>query len=131
MCIRDSHNRGHFARDGTVKLCKRYHRKGHKEDKCPSPADVKAHLAIELPDSDAGSTTSSESAAGFMAREVDTSGYGRLPDARVAPGKCDGGGPIGGIGGLALRAWAGEDLQSYYFDSGDSGNSISRLAPIR
>ena len=97
----------------------------------PSPADVKAHLAIELPDSDAGSTTSSESVAGFMAREVDTSGYGRLPDARVAPGKCDGGGPIGGIGGLALRAWAGEDLQSYYFDSGDSGNSISRLAPIR
>ena len=49
-----------------------------------------------------------------MAREVDTAGCGRLPDAHVAPGKCDGGGPIGGVGGLAMRAWAGEDLQSYY-----------------
>ena len=66
--------------------------------------------------------TSSEAAAGFMAREVDTAGCGRLPDAHVAPGKCDGDSPIGGVGGLALRAWAGEDLQSYYFDSCASGN---------
>jgi len=121
MCY-NCRGRGHFARDCTVKLCKRCHGKGHEEDKCPSPADMKAHLTIELPDSDAGSSTSSEAAAGFMAREVDTAGCGRLPDAHVAPGKCDGGGPIGGVGGLALRAWAGEDLQSYYFDSGASGN---------
>ena len=43
-------------------------------------------------------------------------------DAHVEPGKCDGGGPIGGVGELALRACAGEDLQSYYFDSDASGN---------
>ena len=60
--------RGHFAHDCTVKLCKRCHGKGHEEDKCPPPADMKAHLTIELPDSDARSTTSSEAAAGFMAR---------------------------------------------------------------
>ena len=53
---------------------------------------------------------------------MDTAGCGRLPDAHVAPDKCDGGGPIGSVGGLALLAWAGEDLQSYYFDSGASGN---------
>jgi len=67
MCY-NCRGRGHFARDCTVKLCKRCHGKGHEEDKCPSPADMKAHLTIELPDSDAGSTTSSEAAAGFMAR---------------------------------------------------------------
>ena len=87
--------------------------KGHQEDKCPSPADMKAHVTIELPNFDAGSSTSSEAAAGFMAREVDTAGCGRLPDAHVVPGKCGGGGSIGGVGGLALRAWAWEDLQSY------------------
>ena len=58
---------GHFARDCTVKLCKRCHGKGHEEDKSLSPEDMKAHLTIELPDFDAGSTTSSEAAAGFMA----------------------------------------------------------------
>ena len=76
---------------------------------------MKAHLNIELPDSDAGSATSSEGAAGFMARDVDTPGCAPLPDPHVAPGKCDGGGPVGGVGGLALRAREGEDLQSYYF----------------
>ena len=96
--------------------------KGQEEDKCPSPADMKAHLTIELPNTGAGSTTSSEAVAGFMAREADTAGCGRLPDAHVAPGKCHGSGPIGGVGGLALRAWAGEDLQDYCFDSGASGN---------
>ena len=55
--------RGHFARDCTVKLCKRCHGKGHEENKCPSPADMKAHLTIELPNSDAGSTTSNVVAA--------------------------------------------------------------------
>ena len=49
-------------------------------------------------------------------------GCERLPDAHGATGKCDSGGPIDGVGGLALRAWAGEDLQSYYFDSCASGN---------
>ena len=83
---------------------------------------MNAHLTNELPDSDAGSTTSSEAAAGLMTREVDTAGCGRLLDAHVAPGKCDGGSPIGGVGGLALRAWAGGDLQNYYFDSGASRN---------
>ena len=62
---------------------------------------MKVRLTIELRDSDAGSTTSSEAAAGFMVREVDTAGRGRLPDAHVAPGKCDGGGPIGGGVGTA------------------------------
>ena len=74
---------------------------------------MEAHLTIELPDSNAGLTNSSEAAAGFMASEVDTAGCGRLPDAHVVPGKCGGGGSIGGVGGLALRAWAWEDLQSY------------------
>ena len=66
-----------------------------------------------------------------MAREVDTSGCGRLPDAHVAPGKFDGCGPIGGLGGLT---WAGEHLQSYYFDSGASGNfssSVDRMINYR
>ena len=63
--------RSDFAPDSTVKLCKRCHGKGHEEDKCPSLADMIAHLTIELSDSDARSTTSSEAAAGFMAREVD------------------------------------------------------------
>ena len=52
----------------------------------------------------------------------------------MAPGKCDGGGSIGGVGGLALRAWAGEDLQSYYFDSGASGNfspSVDKMINYR
>ena len=40
--------RGHFARDCTVKLCKRYHGKGLEEDKFPCPADMKAHLTIEF-----------------------------------------------------------------------------------
>ena len=79
-------------------------------------------MTNELPDSDAGSTTSSEAAAGFMAREVDTAGCRRLLDANVATGNCDGGGPTGGVGGLALRAWAGQYLQGYYFDSGASGD---------
>ena len=57
-----------------------------------------------------------------MGREVDTAECGHVPDAHLAPGKCDGGGPIGGVGWLALREWAGEDLQSYYFDSGASCN---------
>lgn len=114
--------RGHFARDCTVKLCKMCHGKGHDKDRCPSPADMKAHLTIALPDSDARSTTSSEAATGFMAREMVPAGCGRLPDAHGAPGKCDGGGPIGGVRGAALRAWEGEDLQSYYVDSGASGN---------
>ena len=57
-----------------------------------------------------------------MAGEMDTARYGRLPDAHVVPGKCDCGGPIGGVGGLALRAWAGQYLQGYYFDSGASGD---------
>ena len=83
---------------------------------------MKAHLTIALPDSDARSTTSSEAATGFMAREMVPAGCGRLPDAHGAPGKCDGGGPIGGVRGAALRAWEGEDLQSYYVDSGASGN---------
>ena len=40
----------------------------------------------------------------------------------MAPAKCDGDGPIGGVEGLSLRAWEAEDLQSYCFDSGASGN---------
>ena len=87
-----------------MKLCKRCHGKGHEEGKSPSTGDIKTHLTIELPNSDAGLTTSSDVAAGFMAREVDAAGCGRLPDAHVAPGKCDGGSPIGGVGGLALPA---------------------------
>ena len=117
MCY-NGRGRGDFARDCTVKLRKRCHGKGHDEDKCPSPADMKADLTIELPDSDARSTTSSEAAAGLMTREVDTVGCGRLLDAHVAPGKCDGGSPIGGVGGLALRAWA-RDCLLYTSDAAD------------
>ena len=64
MCY-NCRGRSDFARDSTVKLCKRCHGKEHGEEKCPPPADMKAHLNIELPESDAGSTTSSEAAAGY------------------------------------------------------------------
>lgn len=43
-------------------------------DKSSSPADMQVHLTIELPDSNEASTTSSEAAAGFMARAVDSVG---------------------------------------------------------
>ena len=36
------------------------------------PSGYEARVTIELPDSDAGSMTLSEAAAGFMARVVDT-----------------------------------------------------------
>ena len=79
MCY-NCHDRGHFARDCTVKLCKRCRGRGHEEDKCPSPADMKSNLAVEMPDSDSDSTTSSVAASGFVA--IDTAGCGSLP------GKC-------------------------------------------
>ena len=67
-------DRGHFARDCTVKLCKRCRGRGHEEDKCPSPAEMTSNLAVELPDSDSDSTTSSVAASGFVA--IDTAGVG-------------------------------------------------------
>lgn len=103
MCY-NGRGKDHFARDCTVTRCKGRHRKGHDEDKCPSLVNRKSHLTIELPDSHAGLTTSSEAAAGFMTLKVYTAGSGRLVDAHMAPGKCDGDGLIGGVGALALRA---------------------------
>ena len=67
---------GHFARDCTTKLCKRCNGRGHDEDRCPSSADVQAHMAVELPDSDSGSATSSVIASGFMAMELTQRGVG-------------------------------------------------------
>ena len=110
MCY-NCHDRGHFARDCTVKLCKRCRGRGHEEDKCPSPADMKSYLVVELPDSDSDSTTSSVAASGFVA--IDTAGCGSLP------GKCNGGNPIGGLGGLALMA---ERSEGWVFDTGATGN---------
>ena len=57
---------------------------------------MKSNLAVELPDSDSDSTTSSAAASGFVA--IDNAGCGSLP------GRCNGGNPIGGLGGLALMA---------------------------
>ena len=82
MCY-NCHDRGRFARDCTVKVCKRCRGRGHEEDKRPSPADMKSNLAVELPDSESDSTTSSVAASGFVA--IDTAGCGSLP------GKCNGG----------------------------------------
>lgn len=70
-------------------------------------------MAVELPDEDSGSTTSSVAEAGFMTIELDPVGCGPLP------GKCDGGGPIGGVGELALQV--GDELEGWYFDTGAIG----------
>ena len=110
--------RGHFARDCTTQLCKRCNGRGHDEDKCPSSTDMHANMVIELPeppesDSDSGSTTSSCVASGFMAVELDHAGCG------YQPGKCDDGGPIGGVGELALQA--GVKSERWHFDTGASG----------
>ena len=72
---------------------------------------MKSNLAVELPDSDSDSTTSSVAASGFVA--IDTAGCGSLP------GKCNGGNPIGGLGGLALMA---EKSEGWVFDTGATGN---------
>ena len=70
MCY-NCHVRGHFAVDCKTKVCKKCGGRGHDESKYPSPADMETALAVELPDSDGESTTSSVCAAGFMAEEVD------------------------------------------------------------
>lgn len=100
---------GHFARDCTVKICKRCQGRGHDEDKCGSPADMRTNLAVELPDSDSGSVTSSVEAAGFIAKELDLAGCVHLQ------GKCDDGGPIGGVGDFALQAVG---LEPWHVDLG-------------
>ncbi|CAN0437433.1 unnamed protein product, partial [Pylaiella littoralis] len=51
---------GHFARDCTVKICKRCQGRGHDEDKYGSPADLRTNLAVELPDCDSGSAVGLE-----------------------------------------------------------------------
>ena len=109
---------GHFARDCTTKLCKRCNGRGHDEDKCPSSADMQANMVVELhelpdSDSDSGSATSSVIASGFMAMELDPAGCGHQQ------GKCDDGGPIGGVGGLALQA--GDKSERWHYDTGASG----------
>lgn len=106
------HMPGHFARDCTTKLCKRCNGRGHDEDKCPSDADMQANMVVEMPDSDSGSETSSVTALGFMAMELDPAGCGHQQ------GKCDDGGSIGGVGGVALQAGESE---RWHFDTGASG----------
>ena len=66
MCY-NCHVRGHFTADCKTKVCKKCGGRGHDESKCPAPADMETALAVELPGSDEESTTSSVSAAGFMA----------------------------------------------------------------
>ena len=87
------------------------HGKGHEEDKCPSPADMQASVAMETPGADSGSTTSSAAKAGFLTLELEPAGCGHLQ------GKCGDGDPIGVVG-LALRAGGG--LEGWYFDTGAS-----------
>ena len=70
---------------------------------------MKSNLAVELPDSDSDSTTSSVAASGFVA--FDTAGCGPLPS------KCNGGNPIGGLGGLVLMA---EQSEGWVFDTSAS-----------
>ena len=107
MCY-NCHVRGHFAADRKTKVYKKCGERGHDESKCPSPADMKTALAVELPGSDEESTTSSVGAAGFMAEEVDTvCGH---PQAHVASGKCDGSVPTCGVEGLAMQV--GEAMES-------------------
>ena len=108
---------GHFARDCTTMLCKRCNGRGHDEDTCPSSADMQANMVVELhklpdSDSDPGSATSSVIASGFMAMELEPAGCGHQQ------GKCDDGGPIGGVGGLALQA--GDKSERYHYDTGAS-----------
>lgn len=57
--------KGHYSNDCTTKLCERCGGRGHEEDKCPSPADMQANLAVELQGADSESTTSSVEAAAF------------------------------------------------------------------
>ena len=114
--------RGHFARDCTVKTCKRCHGIGHEESSCSSPADMQAVLAVELPVSDSDSDTNfDEVAAALMAMELKEAMFGHLQQAVVVPGESVGGGPIGGVAGiLALKA--GEGKEGWCFDSGSSGH---------
>ena len=46
--------------------------------------------------------------------------FGHLQQALVVPGESVGGGPIGGVAGLALKA--GEEKEGWCFDSGSSGH---------
>ena len=97
----------------------------------PSSADIQANMVVELhelpdSDSDSGSATSSVIASGFMAMELDPAG------CRHQQGKCDDGGPIGGVGGLALQA--GDNFDSVlhsetHLDVGD--DTKSRIDLIR
>ena len=70
---------------------------------------------MDLPDSDSDSTTSSVAASGFVA--IDTAGCGSVP------GKCNGGDPIGGLGGLALTA---EQSEGCVFDTGATGSHVTK-----
>ena len=71
--------------------------KGMKKTNIPSLADMQASVAMETPDSDSGSTTSSAAEAGFLTLELEPAGCGHLQ------GKYGDGDPIGGVVGLALR----------------------------
>ena len=74
---------------------------------------MQASVAMETPDSDSGSTTSSAAEAGFLTLELEPAGCGHLK------GKCGDGDPVGGVVGLALRA--GDGLEGWCFDTGASG----------
>ena len=58
-------------------------------------------LAVEMSDSD---TNSDEVAAALMATELKEVVFGHLQQDLVVPGESVGGGPIGGVAGLALKA---------------------------
>ena len=80
---------------------------------------MQAVLAVEIPDSDSDSdsdTNSDEVAAALMAMELKEAVFGHLQQALVVPGESVGGGPIGGVGGLALKA--GEEKEGWCSDSG-------------
>ena len=80
---------------------------------------MQAVLAVEMLDSDSD-TNLDEVAAALMAMELKEVVFGHLQQALVVPGESVGGGPIGGVAGLALKA--GEEKEVWCFDSASSGH---------
>ena len=82
---------------------------------------MQAVLAVKMPDSDSDADTNSdEVAAALMVMELKEVVLGHLQQAFVVPGESVGGGPIGGVEGLALKA--GEEKEGWCCDSGSSGH---------